>query len=212
MAGGHDGNRHVYAGRLRPPEDWRDLWVALRTRTPALWQSLDLAQRRRFLRHLQVYWDVHRHRAAPGAIAVLERLQQQGRLTLRAGRVAHAVPGHDGSVDLRWKARGHDALHSQSVQRIFNCTGPSSRIAQDRSGLFQALASQQRLRACPLGLGIWTAPDYRMLDASGRPQDGLYYLGPLLRAQHWEATAVPELRVHAQQLAAVLLQGILPSG
>ncbi|MGM9516466.1 FAD/NAD(P)-binding protein [Roseateles sp. DB2] len=197
------------ARRLRPPEDWRDLWVALRARTPALWQGLDLAQRRQFLRHLQVYWDVHRHRAAPTVVALLERLLREGRLTLHAGRLAGAEILADGRVSLHWTARGHAALQAVQVQRVFNCTGPSSRIERDPSGLFQALASQGRLQPCPLGLGVHTAPDYQLLDAEGHPQQGLYYLGPLLRAQHWEATAVPELRVHAQQLADVLQQGIL---
>ena len=30
---------------------------------------------------------------------------------------------------------------------------------------------------------------------------GLYYIGPMLRANHWECTAVQELRVHAEALA-----------
>jgi hypothetical protein len=33
----------------------------------------------------------------------------------------------------------------------------------------------------------------------------LFYLGPMLRATHWEATAATELRDHAARLAAHLL-------
>ena len=32
----------------------------------------------------------------------------------------------------------------------------------------------------------------------------LFYIGPMLRAAHWEATAVPELRGHAERLATLL--------
>lgn len=39
------------------------------------------------------------------------------------------------------------------------------------------------------------------MGADGRIVKGLYYVGPWLRARDWEATAVPELRVHAQRLA-----------
>ena len=35
---------------------------------------------------------------------------------------------------------------------------------------------------------------------TGRAQAGLYYVGPLLKAQHWEAIAIPELRVHARDV------------
>jgi uncharacterized NAD(P)/FAD-binding protein YdhS len=45
-----------------------------------------------------------------------------------------------------------------------------------------------------------------VIDAQGIASDVLYYIGPLLKARYWEATAVPELRVFAQRLAAHLLQ------
>jgi hypothetical protein len=35
----------------------------------------------------------------------------------------------------------------------------------------------------------------------------LHYLGPMLRAQHWEATAVLELRSHVEKLAVALASG-----
>jgi hypothetical protein len=38
----------------------------------------------------------------------------------------------------------------------------------------------------------------------GRSSERLYYLGPMLRADHWEATAATELRDHAERLAAHL--------
>ena len=53
----------------------------------------------------------------------------------------------------------------------------------------------------PLGLGIRTAAFGALLDAQGRPASGLYYVGPMLRPEHWESTAVPELREHAARLA-----------
>lgn len=198
------------ARQLQAPQDWRDLWVAMRARTPALWQRLPMAQRRRFLRHLQVYWDVHRHRAAPSAMATVHRLQAEGRLRLQAGRV-QGVQDTGNALALQWKPRGQDALQTVAVRRIFNCTGPSSRLSQDRSGLFPALAAAGHLLPCPLGLGLQTDADYHLLDASGRPQRGLRYVGPLLRAQHWEATAVPELRQHALHLARALARGDAPA-
>jgi uncharacterized NAD(P)/FAD-binding protein YdhS len=30
-----------------------------------LWHAADLKQRRRFIRHLRPWWDIHRHRIAP---------------------------------------------------------------------------------------------------------------------------------------------------
>ena len=41
--------------------------------------------------------------------------------------------------------------------------------------------------------------------ADGGASEHLYYLGPLLRAAHWEATAATELRNHAEHLAQHLV-------
>jgi uncharacterized NAD(P)/FAD-binding protein YdhS len=37
---------------------------------------------------------------------------------------------------------------------------------------------------------------------------GLFYIGPMLKARFWEAIAVPELRVHASQLAHQLTSAV----
>jgi hypothetical protein len=42
------------------------------------------------------------------------------------------------------------------------------------------------------------------VDADGRAGEQLFYLGPMLRADHWEATAATELRNHAEQLVRYL--------
>jgi uncharacterized NAD(P)/FAD-binding protein YdhS len=36
----------------------------------------------------------------------------------------------------------------------------------------------------------------------------LFYAGPLLRARHWEATAVPELRVHVARTAGAIASSL----
>jgi uncharacterized NAD(P)/FAD-binding protein YdhS len=57
-----------------------------------------------------------------------------------------------------------------------------------------------------LGLGWRTGAHGALVDRDGRTAAHLFYLGPMLRAEHWEATAVGELRIHAQRLAAALVQ------
>jgi len=43
-----------------------------------------------------------------------------------------------------------------------------------------------------------------VIDDEGWPATNLHYLGPMLRADHWEATAAQELARHASQLATYL--------
>lgn len=188
--------------------DWRDVFGALRAHTPALWQQLSLADRARFLRHLQVYWDVHRHRAAPAAIAQLQVLRASGQLQLHAGRLRAVEPTPDGRLRVRWTARGDTGPRVFTAARIVNCSGPGSRVDACSSPLLWQLQQQGELLPCPLGLGLRVDAQWHLLDAQGRSQPRRFYLGPLLRADYWEATAVPELRVHAQQLAETIVQSL----
>lgn len=184
--------------------DWRDVFGALRPHTAALWQQLSMSDRARFLRHLQVYWDVHRHRAAPAAMAELSALQASGQLERHAGRLRSVHLISDGRLRLQWTPRGDEATQEFEAQRIINCSGPGSRVSARSSALLWQLQQQGLLQPCPLGLGLHVDAQFRLLDAAGQAQPGLFYIGPLLKAQHWEATAVPELRLVAQQLAQAL--------
>jgi uncharacterized NAD(P)/FAD-binding protein YdhS len=56
----------------------------------------------------------------------------------------------------------------------------------------------------PLGLGLATDPD-------GRCSEGVYALGALRRGELWETTAVPEIRVQADAIAATIATGAASS-
>lgn len=183
--------------------DWRDVWAAFRPHTAAAWESLGPIERSRFLRHLLPYWDVHRHRAAPGARAMLDEPLASGQLQQVAGRIESVTPTSDG-LRLTWRARGSQHTKAFMAARVVNCSGPSSAIDAQSSPLLWSLLQAGRLQACPHGLGLLVDEAYRIRDANGQGQAGLHYLGPHLRAQRWEATAVPELREHAAALAATL--------
>lgn len=185
--------------------DWRDVWAAFRAQTPEAWQALDARGRGQFLRHLLPYWDVHRHRAAPQARAVLEEDLVSGRLNQAAGRVL-SVNAEPGLLQLLWRRRGATDVERFDAACIVNCSGPSSAIDARSSPLLWRLQQSERLQPCAHGLGLQVDEAYRIRDASGRGQAGLFYLGPHLRAQRWEATAVPELREHAAALAAQLVK------
>lgn len=185
--------------------DWRDVWAAFRAQTPMAWQALDARGRGQFLRHLLPYWDVHRHRAAPQARAVLEEDLASGRLRHVAGRIA-SVQALDNQLRLGWRGRAKTVVEHFDADRVVNCSGPSSAIDGVSSPLLWRLQQAGRLTPCPHGLGLLVDEGYRIRDASGEGQPGFHYLGPHLRAQRWEATAVPELREHAAALAAQLLR------
>jgi uncharacterized NAD(P)/FAD-binding protein YdhS len=181
-------------------EDWRDLIGALRPHTPALWQRLSAADRGRFLRHLRAHWEVLRHRCAPQAHEAWQGLRDQGLLSVQAGRIRSVQAQPDG-LRVTLAERGSGREQTVLVQHIVNCTGPSADLQRCHSPLVRDLLETGQLCADPLGLGLQVGADGAVLDRAGRPSARLSYIGPLLKARDWEATAVPELRVHAQTLA-----------
>jgi uncharacterized NAD(P)/FAD-binding protein YdhS len=186
-----------------PDVDWRDVLASIRSMTPALWAALPLAERARFLRHVQPYWDVHRHRAAPGISAAVDALVEEGRLRVAAGRLLRLDGGPEG-VAARFRRRKTGTIDEVRVGAVVNCTGPSANVVTMGEPLLDSLLRQGLVTPCPLGLGIRAAPGYALRDAKGNASEVLFHTGPLLRADHWESTAVPELRVHAARLAAQL--------
>ena len=69
-----------------------------------------------------------------------------------------------------------------------------------------SLRSQLAVRVDSMGLGLAVGEGYRLQKADGSLHARVRYVGPLLKAQWWEATAVPELRVHAAALAQALVR------
>ncbi|HEV2270316.1 MAG TPA: FAD/NAD(P)-binding protein [Steroidobacteraceae bacterium] len=180
--------------------DWREVINAVRRIAPELWAALNLQDRRRFLRHVRPIWDTHRHRLPPAAAQELQRMHDGGRLTVRAGSIESANITRAG-IEVVWRPRGAQQRERLVVGRIFNCTGPDYHSARSDNTLVQSLLASGLITPDPLELGIRVTDACEVIAADGRVSKGLYYVGPWLRARHWEATAVPELREHVRQLA-----------
>ena len=186
--------------------DWRDVIGGLRPHTPRLWQQLDLRGRKQFLRHLMPYWDTHRHRAAPAIFKRMRAAMDTGQLSVLQGRLVDAVAQEGaGGVQVTWKQRGTGRAVTSTYAAVVNCTGPSSDLRRVRDPLIAHLRDTGALSVDPLALGLEVDADYRVLRQDGAPLGAVRYVGPLLKAQLWEATAVPELRLHASQLVARLM-------
>jgi uncharacterized NAD(P)/FAD-binding protein YdhS len=199
--------RHRIRNAQVEGHDWRDVIGGLRESTPRLWQQLPLAERSRFLRHLAPYWETHRHRAAVAIASAVRQEIESGTLTVMAGRLRCLLP-----QGAHWVAtiarRNSGDLLDLNVGAVVNCTGPSSNVKATRDSLIQSLLLQGRLSPDELALGVQVDDSYQLLAATGKGQKNFHYLGPLLKATLWEATAVPELRVHALRLAAVIRCGL----
>ena len=181
--------------------DWRATVDALRPVTPAIWQGLSGADRRRFLRHLRPHWDVVRHRMAPCVAAILSDLIRGGRVRVEAARVAGARAASDGLEITLVPRAGQPRV--QRTSWLVNATGPEMDVARarGRSRLLAQLLADGVARPDQLRLGLDATPAGSVIDAAGQPSRTLDTLGPPLRGVRWETTAIPEIRVQAQALA-----------
>jgi uncharacterized NAD(P)/FAD-binding protein YdhS len=194
--------------RAQAGDDWRDVLASLRPHTATLWRRLSRREQARFLRHVQPYWDVLRHRCAPVASTRYGELLASGAGSVFAGRVLAYHEDAQG-VQVTWRPRGApDRIEHLRVSYVINCTGPDSDLRRCRTPLIRDLLAQGSIRPDALGLGVDVDDDYAVLDAHGQPSSVLHYVGPLLKARDWEATAVPELRAHAARLAQRLLAAL----
>jgi uncharacterized NAD(P)/FAD-binding protein YdhS len=180
--------------------DWREVVTFIRHLAPDLWRRLPEHERRRFLRHVQSYWDVHRHRVPPSMAARIDHMLRSGRLKVHAGRIQELVPEGD-ELRVMWRRRGGRENDSFAVNAVINATGPDYALRRSADPLVRSLRAAGLVSEDPLNLGLRTARHGACLAADGSASPHLFYLGPMLRADHWEATAAPELRVHAEQLA-----------
>jgi uncharacterized NAD(P)/FAD-binding protein YdhS len=184
---------------------WRTAVYELRTVTQALWGAASLAERRRFLRHLRPWWDVHRHKLAPAVGARIDAMQAAGRLSIAAGRLV-SVGAEAGRAAVRFRARGKGEIETLRVARIVNCTGPEADIARAGEPLLGALLASGTIRADVLKVGIEVDRDCRTIDASGRASETLFAIGPVTKGTFWESVAVPDIRAQAEWVAALIAE------
>jgi uncharacterized NAD(P)/FAD-binding protein YdhS len=188
--------------------DWRETITFIRNIAPQLWQRLPAREKRRLLRHIRPYWDIHRHRLPSQTLARMHYLRRHEKLNIHAGRLMQfeLVPTEAAGSKVRvtWRARGTDEVRTMLVDRVINCTGPDYNIHRSRDPLMRSLVSQGLAVADPLNLGLRTGAYGALINAQGQAAPNLFYVGPMLRADHWETTAAQELRGYAERLAGYL--------
>jgi uncharacterized NAD(P)/FAD-binding protein YdhS len=180
--------------------DWRETMGSLRPLTARLWETLDTKQRATFLRHGRAYWDAHRHRVASSIADEFDTLRLTGKAHVFAARLL-AIDETDEGARVTFRPRGKQTTEVLLAGTVINCTGPEADVRSTEHPLLRSLLERGLARADDLGLGIETDDQLGLVARNGAASPVLSLIGPQLKAQYWEATAVPELRVFAARLA-----------
>lgn len=179
---------------------WRNAVDELRPFIQDMWRAASPQERSRFLRHLRPYWDVHRHRVAPQVAERLARLQAEGRLQIRAGKVVKVTP-EAAALHVRLRGRGQSAAETIHAAKVINCTGPLGDLRRTDDPLLRRLAGRGDIRPDPLAIGIDVDRQCRAISRDGAAQQRLFVVGPMTRGAHWEIVAVPDIRRQVWALA-----------
>ncbi|MDS7594551.1 FAD/NAD(P)-binding protein [Agrobacterium tumefaciens] len=188
--------------QVRDGTQWRSVMDGLRPQTQTLWQRLSVEQRGRFLRHALAWWNIHRHRIAPEVHKVFAELRDEGTVKIHAGYLRALEPTEDG-IAVEYRRRHTQDLIELEVDWVVNCTG-MERAGIGHSPLLQTMKKDSVITLDPLGLGVEVDDNSRLVAPGGRPWSGLFAAGALTAGRFWEITAVPDIRVQAQQIARTI--------
>ena len=200
-----------FRAKLRAGLSWPGLMQLLRPHNNELWHGLDLDQRRRFLRHLRPWWDIHRHRVAPHIGEQIDAARTCGQLSIISGRIEIGRTTND-KVEVTLIRRGSTEREQRSFDRVVDCRGPRNEV-DVHVPLHAQLVKDGKLRPDPLNQGLDVAPDEALIGLDGRPSDRLFVLGPPTRGRYTEIVAIPDIRLQAADVANGLIAALQqPSG
>ena len=114
-------------------------------------------------------------------------------------------------LHITYRVRGTNTQQTVVAQRMINCTGPLTDIAQSKMPLLQNMLAKKYIASCAMRLGIDALPNGVVLDTDAQPQPWLLAVGSLLKGVLWESTAVPELRTQAQEIAELIVNELVVS-
>ncbi len=185
--------------------DPRAVIDSLRPHTPAMWQSLPPDEKRRFMRHAFRYWERIRSRIPPQSADRIEAMRASGRLHVDAGRILDLADTGT-SIEVRYAPRDRPGEEKVSAAMVINCMGPDQDYTRIDHPLVRNLRRRGLIRPGLANLGMDVLDDGAILDRDGVPSSALYTLGSTMKGLLWEVLAVPEIRVQARDLAALLLR------
>ena len=190
----------TYLRKMSRNHDWRSMITALRAHVPELWQGWHISCQKRFLRHVLPYWNIHRHRVHQALSDLLQDLIASQQLTVMAGRIQRVKNGN-----AYIKPRHSEKIAEISVNWLINCMGPSLSMSGQTQPLISSLLKQGVATFDALKLGFAVSESGALQDKDGNISTQFFTLGPPAKGKIWEATAVPEIRLHSKRLAQHLL-------
>jgi uncharacterized NAD(P)/FAD-binding protein YdhS len=190
---------HILRSETRDRDDWRVVIDGLRPVTQSLWQHLSLDERRRFFRHANAWWSIHRHRMAPEIAEAFHAMQASGQVHVHAGWLM-GIRDYQDQARLAYRDRHTGTLKQISCNHFVNCTG-IEKCSISKVPLLKKMSAKAMIASDPLGLGLAVSPESELVSPKGDTITNTYAMGPMASGQFFEIFAVPDIRVQARKVA-----------
>lgn len=179
---------------------WHGVIDAVRAQAQTFWPTLSPDAQSAIVRHLRVYWDVHRFRIAPQVEDVLDRKLADGSLAILSASLLDARKDLD-ALTLSVRRRARHEVATLSADRVIVTTGPAHAKILSTHPYLGALKAAGYVIADHLGLGIACDGESRAIGRKGGVVPTLFIAGPLARARFGELMGLPQVSEHARRVA-----------
>jgi uncharacterized NAD(P)/FAD-binding protein YdhS len=186
---------------------WQAVIDSVRPHAKTIWLGLSRRDKQQFISHVRHIWGVARHRLPVDANNKIRELLQSGQLEVIGGRLQAVNSIHD-CFEASIKLRKAQNIRTLKVSKIVNCTGPQINFSELNEALIKSLLRHGLIFPDDLKMGIKAGPAGNVVNSSGETVPNLYAVGSLLRGVLWETTAVPELRINTENVAAQIIGSI----
>lgn len=190
------------AREMAPSVGWHPVVDSLRAILPDIWNALPAHEKRKVVRRILPFWEVHRFRIAPQIDAALRQARADGRLSIEKA-TAFGI-GLDRSAFKTRLRRSDGAFADIRSDAVVLCTGPDRDLR--KNPLIAALLANGFGRVDDAGLGLAVDRQSRLIDGQGRVLPNLWAFGPMTRGSFGEMTGAPDIALHIERVIGQLLQ------
>ena len=156
----------------QPFDDMRDaVW--------RLWPTLPAQEKRRVLRQLRTWYDVHRYRSPPQNQELVDAAVAEGGVRFIAARLQAVSAADEGrSIAVTWKRPGAELAQTQSFDAVINCTGLDALAALSANPFLVSAMQGGWLRHDACAMGFEVDDQCCAVAADGAAQPAVRVVGP----------------------------------
>ena len=194
---------NIVRKHLKNHNEPRAVIDSLRPYVSDIWKSLSKTDKSRFLRHLNPIWNSIRHRMPESTFDSLNELENSGQLRFLKGQILNVEK--DSKIKVKFFNKETKNIEELIVDLVINCIGPESNYKRLNLPLIKNLLDSGIIECDEQSITIKTN-NWNVINKSGQEINNLMAIGPVLKGELFECTAVPEIRKHTFELSKQIVK------